>query len=154
MQLQLRLRLISIIAVLLGLGLAGAAYAQTPLPNTKPKLTLPWLGSLTLNPTTAPAGTKIVGTVTLLRPAIENLTVGIGLSGANPVEGGIWVADGAIVQSSVTVPTGSDRATFTITTAQPTSTTGSKSFTVTASYGAERKSASFTTTQLVKPKFP
>lgn len=151
---KMRLRTIAAVAALLGMSLAATAQAQTPLPKTGPQLTLTWLGSLTLSPTTVVQGSDVTGTVVLLRPAISNLTVGLGLSGANYIEGNILAADGAVMPSQVTVPAGSDRATFKIATTKPKSTTGSKTFTVTASYGAERKSASFTTTQLVKPKFP
>jgi hypothetical protein len=146
--------MIAAVAALLGMGLAATAQAQTPLPKTKPPLTLTWLGSLTLSPTTVVQGSDVTGTVILLRPAISNLTVGLGLSGANYIEGNILAADGAVMSSQVTVPAGADRATFKISTARPQSTTGSKTYTVTASYGAERKTASFTTTQFVKPKFP
>lgn len=148
------LRMIAAVAALLGMSLAVTAEAQTPLPRTSPQLTLPWLGSLTLSRTTVTQGTDVTGTVVLLRPAVSNLTVGLGLSGATPIEGNILVADGAIMSSQVTVPAGSDRATFTITTFKPLNTTGSKTYTVTAAYGTERKAASFTTTQLIKQKFP
>lgn len=151
---KMQLRLISVVTVLVGMGLATVAAAQTPLPKTPPKLTMRWLNTLTFSPSTVPAGTEVTGTVILLRPAVSNLTVGLQLSGASPVEGNIWVADGAIMSSVLTVPAGSDRATFKITTSKPTSTTGSKTFTVTASYAAERVSASFTTTQLIRPKLP
>ena len=149
-----RPRIISSVAAIIGIGLALVAQGQTPLPKTTPQLTMRWLNSLTVSPTTVPAGTELTGTIILLRPAVSSLTVGLALSGATPVEGNIWVADGAIMQSSVTVPARSDRATFTITTSKPTSTTGSKTFTVTGSYAAERVSASFTTTQLIRPKLP
>lgn len=151
---NLRLRPLAFLAALFGMLLAVTGQAQTPLPRTNPKLTLPWLGSLTLNPATVLQGTDVTGTVVLLRPAISNLTVGLGLSGASLIEGGLLMADGAAMAYQVTVPTGSDRATFTISTFKPRNTTGTKTFTVTATYGAERKTASFTTTQLVKPKFP
>ena len=151
---RMHLRMIAVVAALFVIALGPVAQAQTPLPKTGPQLTLTWLGSLTLSPTTVVQGSEITGTVILLRPAISNLTVGLGLSGATAVEGNIWVADGAIMPSQVTIPAGSDRASFKISTSKPQSTTGSKTFTVTAAYGAERKSASFTTTQLVKPKLP
>jgi hypothetical protein len=147
-------RMIAIVAVLLGMSLPAVTLAQTPLPKIPPKLTLLWLRSLTLSPTTVSAGVDVTGTITLERPAISDLSVGLQLSGATPIEGNIWVADGAIVQGNVTVPAGSDRATFKITTARPKSTTGSKTFTVTGAYAAERVSASFTIAQLVKPTFP
>ncbi len=149
-----RLPMIAAVAVFLGMNLAVTADAQTPLPKTGPQLTLPWLGSLTLSSTTVTQGTDVTGTVVLLRPAMSNLTVGLGLSGATPIEGNILVADGAIMSSQVTVPAGSDRATFTIKTSNPRNTTGSKTFTVSAAYGSERKSASFTTTQRLKQPFP
>mgnify|MGYP003489539316 FL=1 len=119
---KMQLRLISVVAVLVGMGIATVAAAQTPLPNTPPKLTMRWLNSLTFSPSPVPAGTKVTGTVTLVRPAAGNLTVGLQLSGASPVEGNIWVADGAIMSSVLTVPAGSDRGTFVITTSKPTST--------------------------------
>ena len=147
-------RVIPIVCVLLGVGLPAISPAQTPVPNIPQKITMPWLASLKLSPTTVVAGVDVTGTITLLRPALSNLTVGLGLSGANPIEGGILAADGAIMQSSVTVPVGSDHATFKITTAKPTGTAGSKTFTVTGSYAAERVTATFTITPLVKPKLP
>lgn len=141
------------IAVLLIACLPAVTAAQTPVPNTPPKITMKWLASLAFSPTTAPAGQEFVGTVTLLRPAISNLVVGLNLQGATPVEGGIYVADGAIMSSQVTVPARSSSATFKITTSPPASTTGPKPFTVVAAYGAERLSASFTiTTALSKPR--
>jgi hypothetical protein len=151
-----RLRLIAAAAALLGMSVMATAQAQTPLPTkTGPQLKLLWLGSLTLSPaTTVVQGSNITGTVVLLRPAISNMAVGLGLSDATLIEGGIYVADGAVIPYQVTVPAGSDRATFTISTSKPQNTTGSKTFTVTAYYGSERKTASFTTTQLIKPKFP
>lgn len=149
-----RLRMISVVTLLVGMGIATVAAAQTPLPNTAPKLTMRWLNTLTFSPSTVPAGTEVIGTVTLLRPAISNLPVSLHLSGASPYEGNIWVADGALLYSVLTVSAGSDRATFRIGTSKPTSTTGSKTFTVTASYGAERVSANFTTNQLGRPRHP
>lgn len=146
-------RMLRITAVLLVACLPAVTTAQTPVPNTPPKITLKWLASIAFSPTMAPAGQEFVGTVTLLRPAISNLVVGLNLQGATPVEGNIYVADGAIMSSQVTVPAGSSKATFKVTTSPPASTTGPKSFTVIAAYGPERVSAGFTISgALSKPK--
>jgi hypothetical protein len=125
------------------------SLAQTPLPKTQPNLTLKWLSKLTVSPASVTAGTSITGTVVLLRPAIENLVVGLSLSSSRPIEGNILAADGAVSPGSVTVPKGSDRATFTIGTSNPSGWTGSKTFTLGAAYGSERLSTSFTVTKPV-----
>jgi len=151
------LRMTFTVVVLLASGLPAISQGQTidltktPV-DTRPKVTLLWLGSLTVAPTTVAAGSSVTGTVTLLRPAVSNLTVAISIDGATAIEGNIYIADGAISPGSVTVPAGSDKATFTITTSKPKSTAGSKTFKVNGAYGTERVSASFTTTQLTLHK--
>jgi hypothetical protein len=145
------LRVISTV-VLLAMSLP--AVTQTPLPNTQPKLTILWLASLTLAPTSVPAGTKVIGTVKLRRAAASNLVVALSLEGANLIEGNILAADGAVMSGSVTVPAGSSQATFTISTVKPTSAPLPKTYKVGGAYGAERISASFTLTAPTKLTVP
>jgi hypothetical protein len=130
-----------VIAAMLCSPLAGA---QTPIPKTPPQLTIKWLASLTLSPTSVGPGAHVTGTVVLLRPAVSDLEIGLSLSESNPVEGNILAADGAVMPSLVTVRAGSDRATFTISTTAPRNATRAKIFAVGAAYGTERLSSSFT----------
>lgn len=125
----------------------GWAQTITPLPTVQPKPTLQWLASINVSPSKLVAGGSVTGTVTLLRAAFSDMTIGLGISNATAVEGNILASDGAIMPGSVVVKAGSDRATFTISTSAPKVTTlGSKTYTVSANYGKESVSTTFTTT--------
>jgi len=137
------------IAFVLGMSLLPAAQAQTPVPKVPSNLTIRWLNTLSISPTSAAAGSKFTGTVKLARAAVGDMRVDLGLDGAKPVEGAGFVLDGVIVPQSVTVPAGKDQATFTITTSSSVTWIGSKTFTARAYYGSESLSASFTVTRLV-----
>lgn len=143
-------RLISIVLVLLGMSLPTVTQAQTPIPTSPPKLELKWLYSLAVSPATASAGTKFTGTVKLMRAAFSDMKVGLGLVGAQAVEGAGFVLDGVIMPVSVTVPKGSAQATFTVTSSSSVTWTGSKTFTAEAYLGSEKKTTSFTVTRYVK----
>ena len=133
--------------------LPAATVAQTPLPNATPRIELKWLASLSFNPAAAPAGQAIIGTVTLLRPALKDLTVALNMPGATPDESGIYILDGVIIPARMTVPARSSSATFPVTTTQPAGAIAPRSFTVVAAYGSERVSASFTIIgTLTKPR--
>lgn len=127
-------------------GLTAPVHAQIqPLPTVQPKPTLLWLASLSLSPTSVTQGNTVTGTVTLLRAALSDMTISLSLSGATAVEGNIFAADGAVMPGTLKIPAGSSKATFVISTSKPTSTTGSKTYTVNAMYGNEKLTSSFTT---------
>jgi hypothetical protein len=128
-------------------GLPGVAAAQTPLPSTAPKVEIKWLASLGLSPSShyvsPTAGGRVVGTLTLLRPAVASTTVTLSMTGATTTaEGPMLLADGASLPRSITIPAGSNKGSFTVTTFKGT-WWGTKKFTVDATLGSERVSASF-----------
>lgn len=123
----------------------GAA-AQSPQikPRPVPDLKLRWLHSVTLDKTTtvgSSAGGDITGTVHLLRAAVGSLAINLSLEGAFLDEAGILVA--RLPVSTITIPAGSDRATFRIQTLSSPNTTAAITCTVRARYGDENVSASF-----------
>jgi hypothetical protein len=136
-------KLLSLAAVLLlGAGPFAASHAQT-LTTTTPNLTIRWLAGISVSPTSVTSGRDITGTVTLLRNAVSNTTVGLSLSGATPIEGNIWNSSGVLMPAQVTILAGRSTGTFTIKTPTTATWKGSKSFTVGASLGSERVSTSF-----------
>jgi hypothetical protein len=143
-------RSVSAVFFALGMTLAAAVSAQTPVQRSPSNLTIRWLGSMTVSPAVATAGTKFAGTVKLARPAVSDMRLGLGLVGGTAVEGAGFVLDGVIVPQYVTVPAGKDQATFGITTSGAAGWIGSKTFTATASYSSERLSASFTVNRLIQ----
>lgn len=140
---KMLLRVMAVLAVV-GLGIPAVIQAQTPQPKLTPQLTLTWLKSMTVNPPSVSAGGDATGTVVLLRPAIEDMNIGVSIQGGTPIEGGFWGLGGILVDGGVTVPAGSDRGTFWIKTSR---TGGLRTITIVARYGKESKSASFTTTK-------
>lgn len=135
------LRVLAVIAVS-GLGIPAAIQAQTPQPKLTPQLTLTWLKSVTISPSSVSAGGDATGTVILLRPAIEDMNISVSIQGGAPIEGGFWGLGGILVGGGATVPAGSDRGTFWIKTSR---TGGVQTITIVARYGKESKSASFAT---------
>jgi hypothetical protein len=97
----------AIVAVLC-LGAGAAIQAQTPQPQPQPKLqakpslTLKWLRSLTPDPATVTPGQDSTGTVTLLRPAIQEMKFSVFLNGAQPIEGGVQLLNNVLMPTSVT----------------------------------------------------
>jgi hypothetical protein len=149
--------LVSIVgAFMVATALTGwAATAVSPVPsNNIPKLQLNWLASLSLNPTSVVVGGDVIGTVTLLRPAIENMKLSFVVPGAEPNEMGIQVAPNAVAPMALTVPAGASSATFKITTGAKQGVTLPQSYTITVSYGTESKTASFTVIALKKITLP
>jgi hypothetical protein len=145
--------LVSIVGTLVvATALTGrAATAVSPVPaNNIPKVQLNWLASLSLNPTSVVVGGDVIGTVTLLRPAIENMKLSLVVPGAEPNEMGVQVAPNAVAPMALTVPVGASSATFKITTGAKQGVSLPKSYTITASYGTESKTASFTVVSLQK----
>lgn len=136
-------RLFSIALLLLGASLQPAAQAQTPVTKLPPNLTIRWLNTLTVSPSSAVAGTKFTGTVKLARPAASDMQVGLGLDGAQAIEGIGFVLNGVVVPPFVKVLAGQDQANFTVTTG-PLTKIRSKTFTARAYYGSESLAASFT----------
>jgi hypothetical protein len=128
----------------LGLGFPATMQAQTPLPKLPPQPKLRWLGSVTISPASVRAGNDATGKVTLLRPAIEDMTIAISIPGGTPIDGGFWVLGGILVGGNATIPAGSDRGTFWI---KSSATAGARTITIVASYATETKSASFATTR-------
>jgi hypothetical protein len=141
------------IAVLAATLAAPAAIAQAPPPKAPPvkaepppQLALRWLAGIGVAPARVTAGSKGVVTVTLLRPAFNDLTVGLSVSPGHPEESGLWIAADAvfIVPASLRVPKGQDRASFEISTRASGLWSGTRTFTLGASYGGERVSTTFT----------
>lgn len=134
---------IAVIAAL-SLGTAAPVESQTPQPKLTPQLTLTWLKSMTISPSSVRSGGEATGTVTLLRPAIEEMRIGISITGGTQMEGGFWGLGNILVDGDVIVPAGSDRGTFWI---KSSTTGGARTITIVARYAKESKSASFTTTK-------
>jgi hypothetical protein len=130
--------------------LPGISQAQTPVPAAKPSIALKWLGPLTVQPTTGRAGAELTGTVNLLRPTIGEIKVDRLLSPAMlQVEGfapghSAWVGNSAMLDARPLIfAKGQTQQTFKITTFPPRSG-ASITYTVSAIYGNERVSATFT----------
>ncbi|MBP5991126.1 MAG: hypothetical protein KA766_14065 [Piscinibacter sp.] len=137
-------RLLSIAFLLLGASLHPAAQAQTPVTKLPQGLTVKWLNTLTISPSSAVAGTKFTGTVKLARPAASDMQVSLGLDGAQATEGIGFVLNGVVMPPFVKVLAGQDRAAFTVTTSGSVAKIRSKTFTARAYYGSESLAASFT----------
>ena len=88
--------LISIIVVLLGMSLVTVTQAQTPIQKAPQDLTLMWLYSLAVSPASRAAGTRFTGTVKLMRAAIADTKVDLGLAGSKAVEGAGFLLDGSL----------------------------------------------------------
>lgn len=127
--------------------LSTAVTAQTPVPKTVPKMTLPWLQGLTIAPTSVTVSSsttaEISATVLLLRPAVAPMTVYFSLSGARVDESGAMIADNVLAPNRLIIPAGSNSATARISVAQAPAGP-SKTYTLTATYGTETKSGTFT----------
>lgn len=130
--------------VLFATALTGGAWSQTPTPGTQPNVTLKWLAALSFSPTTVKYGTTVRGTVTLLRAAVNPLQVNLSVPGAVTHEGGVYELHGALFPSTVTVRAGAGQATFDVSFIPTVTWTGTKTISVTAVYGSEKRSASFT----------
>ena len=156
-------RLLSVIMVMVGAGIPAVIEAQTPIPKTPvlpklpPNLTIRWLDTLTVNPTTVVAGTKITATVKLMRPAVSRMRINLVLSDGIAREEGWYSPNCLMMRNWIDVEPGTDRNSFTISTLvrppagiQPTQVGSSKTFTITASYnnGAERVSTTVTVDRL------
>ena len=84
----------------------------------------------------------ITGTVHLLRSALSNLTINLSTEGCLLDEAGILVA--TLPSNVITIPAGSDRATFRIQTLSSPNTLSAITCTVRAHYGDEHAAANFT----------
>ncbi len=124
----------------------AAATSQPQVkPIPKPQLTLHWLSGVTLNKTTTVGNSvdgDITGTVHLLRSAISNLTINLTTEGCLMDEAGILVA--TLPSPVITIPTGSDRASFQIQTLSSPNALSAVTCKVRAHYGDENAAASFT----------
>lgn len=156
-------RLLSLVIVVLGTAIPAVIEAQTPIPKTRVqprlppnRLTIRWLDTLTVNPTTAVAGVNITATVKLMRPAVNRIVIDLALSDATASEGEILYGDCVSMPTRIYVEPNTSRNSFTIFTLTPaarrpsTQVGSSKTFTITASYnnGAERVSSTFTVDRL------
>lgn len=152
-------RLLSVIMVMVGAGIPAVIEAQTPIPKTPvlpkrpPNLRILWLDTLTVNPTTVVAGTKITATLKLARPAASRMRINLTLSDGIAREEALYSPNCLMMRYLIDVEPGTDRKSFTINTLvrppggiQPTQVGSSKTFTVTAGYdnGAEVVSTTFT----------
>ena len=153
------IRLLSVIMVMVGAGIPAVIEAQTPIPKTPvlpkrpPNLRILWLDTLTVNPTTVVAGTKITATLKLARPAASRMRINLTLSDGIAREEALYSPNCLMMRYLIDVEPGTDRKSFTINTLvrppggiQPTQVGSSKTFTVTAGYdnGAEVVSTTFT----------
>ena len=152
-------RLLSVIMVMVGAGIPAVIEAQTPIPKTPvlpkrpPNLRILWLDTLTVNPTTVVAGTKITATLKLARPAASRMRINLTLSDGIAREEALYSPNCLMMRYLIDVEPGTDRKSFTINTLvrppggiQPTQVGSSKTFTVTAGSdnGAEVVSTTFT----------
>lgn len=152
-------RLLSVIMVMVGAGIPAVIEAQTPIPKTPvlpkrpPNLRILWLDTLTVNPTTVVAGTKITATLKLARPAASRMRINLTLSDGIARDEALYSPNCLMMRYLIDVEPGTDRKSFTINTLvrppggiQPTQVGSSKTFTVTAGYdnGAEVVSTTFT----------
>ncbi len=157
-------RITSITMALVALAVIAAsihshqAAAQVPQsqvkPTLRPKLTLRWLSGVTLNKTITVGGSvngDITGTIRLMRSAVSNLTITLSTEGCLLDEAGILVA--TLPSSVITIPAGSDRATFRIQTFSSPNTLNPITCTVRAHYGEEHVGADFTVEPLRMTSF-
>lgn len=138
----------AIALLLLSGALIDVTQAQTPVPSTVPKLTLQWLAGLSLSKSDVPLGANVVGTVTLLRPALSNLRVTLSMVGAAPILSGsgslsavgFRIAPNAQSSFDITIPAGHDRATFGIDTSGALANIPIQGYGIEARYGSEFRS--------------
>lgn len=149
-------RFLPMVIVIIGASMPAVIEAQTPLPTVKPKLTMRWLDTLTVSPTTAAAGTNITATVKLLRPAVSRMLITLSLSDSTAAEGEVLYGDCVSMPTRLYLEPNTASGNFTIYTLTPaarrpsTRVGSTKTFTITASYGSgsDVVSTKFTVTRL------
>ncbi|MEX2271690.1 MAG: hypothetical protein WD690_09480 [Vicinamibacterales bacterium] len=134
----------------MGTGTIAVPFQSPPTkPASRPEATLPWLGSVSLNRTTsiaAAADGDISGTVRLLRPAIRG-GIAVVLSTCPVVAAGSGERGGlsaTVIPPRLTIPGGLDSATFWIRSKGSLSGSTNSPCNVTAKYGDETQTATFT----------
>lgn len=130
------LRMTAWVAVM-ALCIPAGLQAQAPQPKLSPQLTLSWLHSVSISPSTVTRGGQATGTVTLLRPAVADMVVAISIAGGTEIEGGLWMLDGNLVSNRANIAAGSDRGTFHF---YSSAQSPAKSYTIVARYAKESKS--------------
>jgi hypothetical protein len=151
-------RLSSLAALALAAVAAPVCLGQTPVPA--PSITMAWLAGVSVDRAKVSGGATVRCTVTLLRPAVKPIVVGVAVSKtvtqfpmdpnnplALPPTHKLQVTD---VPATLTVPSGSSSATFEIRTRSPTGAHGVPlgmscpvTYGITVIYGSERREAGF-----------
>ena len=150
----------SLAALALAALAAPVCMGQTPLPAPSPSITMPWLAGVSVDRAKVSGGATVRCTVTLLRPAVKPIVVGVTVSrtvttlptdpysviAPSPTSLG-QVTD---VPATLTVPSGSSSATFEIRTRSPTGAYGvplgmscPATYGIKVVYGGERREAAF-----------
>lgn len=150
---RMLVRLLSVTVVLLGAAIPQIIHGQTPLPNVRPKLTIRWLNTLSVDPTPISRDSQKIylATVRLLRPTGSRLKVDLELVGGHPIP---RIPDSLHVECvwihrSTYVQPGEDHVSFDIHGESLIPRVGSqtmvpKAITIAALYGSERMSTTFT----------
>jgi hypothetical protein len=125
---------------LLVFGAPSGILAQTPKLEAAPDLTLKWLKSLTISPATVSDPTVATATITLLRPAIRNMTIMVELVGG-PQDETFSYMNGVSVLRQQVIGQGQSQRTFRFSGNEPI-TLGP--ITVRVSYGQETQTATLT----------
>jgi hypothetical protein len=153
-------KLSSLAALALAALAAPVCMGQAPVPAPAPSITMAWLASVSVDRAKVSGGATVRCTVTLLRPAVKPIVVGVTVSKtvtqfpidpknplALPPTHKLQVTD---VPATLTVPSGSSSATFEIRTRSPTGAYGVPlgmscpvTYGITVIYGGERREAGF-----------
>lgn len=135
------------LAALLAVGLSTATQAQTPKMQATPGITLQWLHSLTISPTTVSNVAYATGTVMLRRPAIEDMRIDLCLAGGTQDEAFCHL-QGVSILNHVVIRAGGDRANFSFWSNDSVST---GTVTVEARYRQELRTATLTIVPTKRP---
>lgn len=153
-------KLASIATLALAALAPSVGIGQTPAPAPAPSVSMPWLAGVSVDRARVSGGTTVRCTVSLLRPAVKPVVVGVTVSRtvqtlpinpqyplASPPTSTSKVTD---VPATLTVPTGSSSATFDIRTRSTVGPYGvplgqpcPAKYGITVVYGGERREAGF-----------
>jgi hypothetical protein len=135
------------LAAFMTVGLSAAAQAPAPKIQTPPNVALKWLDSLTISPATVSNARHAKGTVTLQRPAIQDMAINLCFIGGAPDEAFCYWK-GVLILNRVVIRAGTDRVDFEFWSHE---SAGTGTVTVEARYQNESRTATLTITPFKSP---